>query len=88
MARFKTNEYTFSVNNGVVGIEKYDSNMGMNEEIGRYDIDLIINNGDKAFTITTNYNNKTYIVPDYIMGTVSAYCKTMKLYPKNNQEKF
>jgi hypothetical protein len=88
MARFKTNEYTFDVNNGVVEVEKYDSNMGMNEVIGRYDIDVFVEHGEKAFTITTLYNNKTYTVPDYIMGTAGAYCKAMKLYPKHNKEKF
>lgn len=84
MASIKMNEWKFTVNNGVVEVDKYDYNMGMYEEVKRYNIDVLVDITEE-YTIQTY---KTFTIPKTVMETLSAYLKSMKRLPKNNVDPF
>lgn len=85
MGSIKMNDWKFRVDNAVVEVEKFDSNMGMYELVKTYYIDAIMEVGEKEMEIKTY---KTFTIPKEIMETLQAYLRTMKQYPKNQKQPF
>jgi hypothetical protein len=77
MASIKLNDFVVSVDNGTV-IVNYK-----NESQGAYWIDYLLECSGDKFILNTGI-----VIEKEIFDVLCVYLKQMKLYPKNNQEKF